>query len=172
MSEIKGEYWIQNGHVEFADGDVGDYNHEGIAIQAFYADFSNDIIELAKELKIKIDKSHLKYEDEIDTEFLQSMLHQIEEHLTDEMIPNPKQVIKNKLNLDPDAFSVMFGSSYASSYMMKKEGWIAVRGHNAELYGYDEQKRNSLLRGIEEILDNEGIPEGDDDEIDILIDIE
>ena len=32
MTEIKGEYWIYDGNVDFADGDVGDYNHESIAM--------------------------------------------------------------------------------------------------------------------------------------------
>lgn len=30
---MRGEYWIdENGDVDFADGDIGDRNHEGIVI--------------------------------------------------------------------------------------------------------------------------------------------
>ena len=33
IAQLRGEWWIMNGTAAFADGDVGDFNHEGYAIQ-------------------------------------------------------------------------------------------------------------------------------------------
>src|SRR3954464_16057956 len=33
FAQLQGEFWIQGGQAMFADGDIGDYNHEGMAIE-------------------------------------------------------------------------------------------------------------------------------------------
>ena len=55
------------------------------------------------------------------------------------------------------AYKVIVGSGDSRNYVMQVNGWIAVRGMNIELYGYNEQKRKSLLSGLNEILDQESI---------------
>jgi hypothetical protein len=47
--EINGEYWIQNGSVDYADGDIGDQNHESIAIQSVVHQYADEIADLAEE---------------------------------------------------------------------------------------------------------------------------
>ena len=52
MSKIRGEYWIQGGQVEFADGDVGDQNHEMVALNSVAADHLDSLTDYAEELNI------------------------------------------------------------------------------------------------------------------------
>ena len=52
-NEIRGEYWIQDGYVDFADGDVGDRNHEGIAIDAVMGSYAEEVASLAEELEVE-----------------------------------------------------------------------------------------------------------------------
>ena len=56
MSEIRGEYWIEDGYVNFADGDIGDANHEMIAVSAICHQYKSSIENLADELDIEYDE--------------------------------------------------------------------------------------------------------------------
>jgi len=40
---------------------------------------------------------------------------------------------------------------------MQRNGWIAVRGENVELHGLDQEKMRSLVSGLHDILETEGI---------------
>ncbi|HEV3251223.1 MAG TPA: hypothetical protein VGZ71_09750, partial [Puia sp.] len=77
--ELRGEWWIVDGSTQFADANVGDYNHEGLAIEHVFHMFASNIIELAKEMEI--DASKAERYGEYDTEELSNILHQIHEKL-------------------------------------------------------------------------------------------
>lgn len=55
MGDIRGEYWITDGYVDFADGDVGDMNHEGKAIQYVASKHVEDVVNIASDLGIELD---------------------------------------------------------------------------------------------------------------------
>ena len=50
---IRGEYWIVDGSVEFADGDVGDYNHEAIATNHVFQQWASSVQKIAEEYEIE-----------------------------------------------------------------------------------------------------------------------
>ena len=52
MSAIRGEYWIQDGRVDFADGDTGDKNHEMIAVNHVCSEHIEKIYDCAEELGV------------------------------------------------------------------------------------------------------------------------
>jgi len=148
-NEIRGEFWINNGSIDFADGDVGDYNHEGLAIQHVFHTHSDNVVDLAEELGIEV-TSPDKW-GEVDTEAVAEILNQIYEKQPNE------QSLMQRLQINRECLQILMGGGDASSYVMKYEGWIAVRNNNIELYGYDEKKRKSLASGLGEILESEGI---------------
>lgn len=154
---LRGEYWIQDGHVEFADGDVGDRNHEGIATDSIYSQYEDEIVALASEHGVKVDRSYGDYH----PEDLTSALDEIEEILRDQGMAEQAADahMMQEIGCNKEAFDILRGGGDARLYAMKYENWIAVRGHNIELYGYDETKRRYLQNGINEILDNEGVDE-------------
>ena len=84
MTEIKGEYWIYDGNVDFADGDVGDYNHESIAMSHVFNKFANNISSLAEELDIEHEIEHYG---ELDTEAMSNLLQEIEDQLGENETP-------------------------------------------------------------------------------------
>lgn len=169
--EIRGEYWIQNGNVDFADGDIGDRNHAMIAREHVCHQYSDDIINLANELGISTNFSN--HYDSIDIEELERMLSAIEEKLEKKGM-NKKaidQYIMQNIGCNREAYEILRGGGDERLYAMKYEGWIAVRGMNIELYGYDERKRQQLVHGLGEILDSEGIDESiPPEELDFSID--
>lgn len=149
--EIRGEYWVIDGFVDFADGDVVDKNHEGIAIEHVVSYYSENIVDLAEEMDIecKIDTYG-----EIDTEKIIKVLDEIRDKLV-ETIPNPDAYIMNKIGCDEYAYNILWGSGDASSYVMKKWGWIAIRSNNVEFYGYNQKRQKEIADAIEEILSQE-----------------
>ncbi|RDJ35124.1 MAG: hypothetical protein DWQ19_09830 [Crenarchaeota archaeon] len=155
-SPIRGEYWIRDGYAEFADGNVGDFNHEGIAEQAVFSENIENIIELAKELNINTSQFDNDYFDIIDTDAVSNLVGQISEVID-------QDTILQRLGVNQDIFSVLEGGGDASYCVMKYGGWIALRGTDIELFGYNERKRQSLLNGLEDIIsyDLEDMPAED-----------
>jgi hypothetical protein len=155
--QLKGEYWIQDGHVEFADGDVGDLNHEGIATNSVFSHYESEIISLAKDYKIKVDQSYGEYH----PEDLTGAIDEIEEILRSKKMSQQQAHVRivKELGCNNEAFEILCGGGDARLYAMKFMNWIAIRGNNIELFGYDDTKRKHLASGIPNILDDEGIHE-------------
>jgi hypothetical protein len=164
---IRGEYWIVDGDVDFADGDVGDYNHEMIATQHVFSQWSDAIANVAEEFGIETD---FEGYDGIDCEAISNVINEILEVLKESYGDNCDSVLMQQLGIDQDAYLVICGHGDAKDYVMIHEGWIALRSTNVDLYGYDESKKKSLISGIEEILYQEGIePEQEEEDLEFQI---
>jgi hypothetical protein len=161
MAKIRGEYWIQGGQVEFADGDVGDQNHEMVALNSIAADHVDRIMDYAQELGL--DTEDLGIHDEPFTS-TSELLEAIRYALLERGVASIKvaELIIKKLGINMEVYKLLGGGGDARLYVMKNEGWIAVRSNNIELFGYDANKKGQLSSGIEEILEQESIEEPDD----------
>ena len=158
IPEITGEYWIDNGSVQYADGDVGDYNHESLAIQSVCSNFSDQLTELAETLGVTGEADYwgrTKYLDEENPD-VESLLQKLREQLELKQ-PNvdPDAYIQEAIGANDEVYHILCGGGDASHYMIINKGWIAVRGHNVELYDYNAQKGN-LASGLGEIIEQEG----------------
>lgn len=159
---IQGEYWIENGRPYLADGDVVEDGHEEIANDYVAHLYLSDLQDYAEELGIKV--TRIKYTDSpgshaqrLITEILQRLLEDEERSFNQK---TAEQELINALNINRATYEALAGIS-ASLYVQKYKGWIAIRGLNVELYGFDQQKAYSLLRGIRWILSDEGIQNED-----------
>ena len=65
--------------------------------------------------------------------------------------------ILKTLGIDKETLEILIGGGDARLYVMQRNGWIAVRGENVELHGLDQEKVRSLVSGIHDILETEGI---------------
>ena len=159
MGHIRGEYWIQDGHVDFADGDVGDQNHEMIALNSIASDYIDEIYDYAQELGIDTENFDMYDENQFATvgELLQAIHYALLEKRIDSV--KISEVIINKLNINAEIYKMLGSGGDARLYVMKHKGWIAVRSDNIELFGYDANKKKQLASGLEDILDQEGIYE-------------
>jgi hypothetical protein len=165
MNKIRGEYWIENGNVNFADGDVGDYNHEALAWQSVAGSYLDEITTLADELKdigseFGYQLSYENHYDEINPEKIAELVRDLVWTLEEHKELSSGEAIElfcQKTKIPYMAYKVIVGSGDSRNYVMQVNGWIAVRGMNIELFGYNEQKRKSLLSGLNEILDKENI---------------
>lgn len=158
--KIRGEYWIEDGHVQFADGDIGDYNHEGYAIMSVVGQYQDEIIDFAEKLRIENDKTRDGRIYEPDSELTQELMTQIYEKLT-ERTKRPMDssqaisYIMRTIGCNKDAYDILCGGGDGRMYAMEYYGWIAVRSNNVEFYGWDQQKKNQIANGIRDIINEE-----------------
>lgn len=158
--KIRGEYWIVDGRVDFADGDIGDQNHEMVALNAVASDHIDALVDYAEELGV---------EDMPNTDepfpAASELIGSIHFALVEKGVPSVHVAgyVVKRLGTNMEVYKMLGGGGDARLHMMKTDGWIAVRSNNVELYGYDQDKRKSLADGIEDILDQEGVEEPDED---------
>lgn len=163
MPKIRGEYWIQGGMVDFADGDVGDQNHEMIALNSVAADHLDSLVDYATELNI--DTEELGGSDDEPSQAAYHLIQAIYHTLLERGVAPVKisEWIIKKLGVNMEVYKLLGGGGDARLYVMKHDGWIAVRSNNIELFGYDANKKKQISDGIEDILDQEGIEEPDEE---------
>jgi hypothetical protein len=143
---LRGEWWIDDsGFGTFADGDVGDTNHES---QAFWSALGIDPEESTEYRRKRIEQN----EDEVlefkakhpeDEDLQEADAYDIAKSL-EEVYPgsgiNLVQTI-GLLVMGADAKAVEYfesTSSDAREYMMENEGWIRVSGNNFQLMDFDD----------------------------------
>lgn len=159
---IRGEYWIVDGDVQFADGDIGDYTHEGLAIEHVFSQWSDTIYSLAQDYEIEFEEDG--HYDGVNTEQISELINEILEVIKNTQQGNPDAILMQQMGIDQDAYTVISGYGNAMEYVMKNEGWIAVRGDSVDLFGFDNQKKQSLINGLYEIFEQEGIDVNDPEE--------
>jgi len=179
----RGEWWIYpGGDVQFADGDIGDSNHEGYVI-------SNLSSEILGHFGINTDEAGYlsDYEDQIK----QSLLD--DEKLTPEEIeewdtksPSEivlRKVVEDKLYNNPkqaeDAVYIAYGSSTrdARDYAMKYLGWkrltISHYGIAVQTWFLTNDSLRDISRGISDAGGEDfGMPEEtDEDNVEVEIEV-
>lgn len=179
MTDIHGEYWIIDGSVDFADGDIGDRNHEGIAIDHIISQYSDRVESMAEDLGI--DASKINSYGEPDSEAMTKVLNSIHDYLVEgpedervdpETLMSKQQAdahIMEELGCDADAYEILNGGGDARSYVMEHLGWIAVRSNNVELFGYDAGRQKEIADGVGNILYDEGHEDAEASEVELGI---
>lgn len=155
-----GEYWADDlGQVLFADGDIGDFNHESIALD-FLTRRIFDILDFQDdELNDKYYGPISEWEKKL-CEFLECSKSSLIEALTvsllknlaDEKEKNPEYTHswtdENKLSA---AILAAFNFQDPSLYMIQHEGWIRTKGNNLEIWEITNQNLDLLASVIYEI---------------------
>lgn len=161
MSGIRGEYWVdEDGNPIFADGEIGDYTHEGYVIEMLQYQVLND-------LDHEVHYENYDFDEELD-KALQKLGIDAEYPLDDAYEYLKKEGITK--NLD-EIFNVLYGKMDARLYAIKYWNWIAVRGHHVEMRDFTPHSIKKLVNGIEGILWEEGIHEVPDEQIELNISI-
>lgn len=167
---LYGEWWIEDGgSVEFADGDVGDQNHESIAFQAalgvYFDDFHDTESDIERNVEdiLSIIRQDLiasadladefdKHVDEIDPdeagEFFKEAARNIESGTLSEL----EAAILLGIGADSKAVKWFLESRMADAreYMITKHNWIRVQGHNFQMGEFDEDAKHRIADFLQE----------------------
>lgn len=167
---LQGEWWIDDsGFVTYADGDVGDVNHESLA---FYMGIGVDTAELYNATQTIKDELTFIYEWAMKHDARE--LEEFKEEFSDEEAPAELAMRVQELGVGD--FDVMTGATLvaldgneegieyfmthknvdARDYQIEKNGWIRVQNNNFQLWKLDD---NALSRIQDMIL--EEYPEGE-----------
>jgi hypothetical protein len=160
---IRGEYWITDSGVWYADGDVGDFNHEMYARdhavrrildlfnagsdEEFYDEdmFRTAIIEALGEEGVEADEKN--------------WADLARDHIR-------RTVQPDKLKEMEACFDAACGFGDARDIAVQYFGWIWVRNNNLSIWTYD---RDYILSGIGEVIEQEGDIEVDWNLLDLEI---
>ena len=152
---IRGEYWFdESGYAQYANGDVGDMNHEAYVIQ-------NCAGELAAYFDINLDmKTISEVEDDI-IEYIKDEVGDawgdIEDDPADAMIKYLVTFFKMPENKASDLVLTAYGStSDAREYAIKNWNWIRVHGTNIEVNKLNSETLKNVAKGINNALRQEG----------------
>ncbi len=163
-----GEWWIDDdGHVAYADGDVGDVNHEGHAWDVLYGQFCDELYSTDPwcdlSLSEESDPCGLRTEVNDQTD---AMLRagRIDEAQYDD----PWPFIQEALEWDDRQMACLTentdqGTPDMRLFAQEKWGWIRVADTCVELYGLSQGHLDTLKRGMENIMDEQGIELWDED---------
>jgi len=168
------EYWIQqDGNVEFADGDIGDYTHEGIVIDWI----TKQIVEKCESTfdvkKTQYDGRQKPFSDEehVDLrEFEEALLLAYQQNLVNQH-PIKKTNIEQAFDENPDKYlqqalkqsgvgqrewNVVSGHEDARNYAMQKWGWKTYRDGHIDTWFWRKPDLAAIVEGIENIAHESG----------------
>lgn len=147
---IRGEYWIVDGDVMFADGDVGDMNHEAYAIDHarrqiidhFGGDSDSEFID-DDDLKNAVIEGLAADGIQADPDDWYGAAVQ---SFSDD--PQTAQVMKETL-------AVAIGQGDAREHAMRYWGWKWCRGNNISTWTFTSSDRQQIVRGLNDIVGQE-----------------
>ena len=160
---LKGEYWFdESGDTIYADGDIGDMNHEAYVLQRlqsnlldhfniypdeYYEEFDHYEDEIKQYIldESGLDENSDEYEDksnELDDDFQLGMVNFLKER----GVANAEEVVQ--LGVD--------GPNDAREYAIKNWGWSRVHGDSIEVNTLTEGTLRIVASGISNGLEEEG----------------
>jgi hypothetical protein len=144
--EIKGEWWIDDtGFALFADGDVGDYNHESLVLERLLSIVLN-YLDLEIDERKSLDIS--EYHDEIYERFDEANRADYEISAEETV----KRVLKqNGMEGVDEAFKVLHNVVDARDFALKYWGWKRVRGNNIQTQYLTVEDLGLITQGLGEI---------------------
>lgn len=160
-----GEYWIEaDGSVAYADGDVGDVNHENYVLERVQRDIISDA-ESHFDVKTKYGR---RYSDDeyMDWDgFVRSLAEAYLENKIEEN-PSAREQLEEEYENDPDAFSaaafkemgvneellaVASGGIDPKTYAMQRWGWKIFRDGHITTWTFRLTDLEAIATGIYEI---------------------
>lgn len=149
MIKIKNDYWI----IKYKDGDIQVLNadewgsHEGLAFSQVQFLAMPKLIDCAKRSNIDLSSVEVSNPDNAE-KLLNLILNKLNIDKWDE------DSIVEKLKIDKDLIGSLRFSRNSMNYVMRHEGWVAVRQNNIEINGLNENK-STLISGVKTILERE-----------------
>lgn len=158
MTKCANEYWIHDGEEDFADGDIGDYNHEMIAEAAILNEF---IPNIPIETDYLISKDILNQESVNDYDFIRFLMekYNIEEN---EAIDDAYDVnyitwlmTGDDEKQTPKVIELFNALKDPRKWVVVNWDWIRVQGKFVEMNKINENSLRSLARSLERIYDED-----------------
>ena len=146
--KIRGEYWIEDDNVTFADGDVSDFNHEGYVIYT-----AKQLIGSELDIDIEITK---------DAQWLDRQLSENKEGLLKGLDEEARKRVEKLIPVANDRIDLR-------TFAMREWGWAWVRKNSVGVWNWDDKTRRNVASGIGDILSQEGLDDVADEDVELYI---
>ncbi len=160
---IRGEWWIVDGQAQFADQDVGEMGHEGMAIQRISGELLGSL--------------------GIDNNGESILLSEYEDEIEDVVQPAEGESVDKALirwlkeNADPETAAraeemvniAWGGGGDAREYALEHWGWQRVKGNSVETNTLTSDDLSNMKSGLGDVIEEEGIDDDADPEFDIYV---
>ena len=151
---ISGEYWFDNsGQAMYADGDVGDMNHEAHVIQSVQAKYADDqfnrgeYVDWDGFLRFAAQEDYTLQMEEAQNNPQQQQA--IKEEYEDDITPFVERYLTDQ-GMTPEEMQIASGRGDAREYAMKNWGWKRVQGVNIETWTLTSRDLNAISSGLYE----------------------
>lgn len=136
-ADLRGEWWISNGVASFADGDVGDMNHEGMVMRDAGFNVISTIEDDSRFNHISIDSEYP------DMDEVAKVIDEIAEaNNIDE------DVVLDELGIDKEEYSIALGHGDAREYGLRVYKQIRVAGKEVQMYDLNSRRMRELANGL------------------------
>lgn len=138
INSLRGEFWLQDGSATYADGDIGDINHEGVVLDALAREVLDALgIDYGNDEYVGVDE----YQDQIG-----------------EVIGDPDlgtealtEALKDTWE-DPEqlkaVIGTIFGQMDARDYGTRWYGWTRVHGNSVQVHNLSSAELKSIAEGV------------------------
>jgi hypothetical protein len=173
--KLRGEWWIMDGQVEFADGDVSDADHMTHVLDHVSGQFLDALREHVEFRQLVWELRWL--EDSYDLPQLCETINNWADaemtagRLTEEQVENIYTVVCEKIGWDEEKFELLIGHSVEGekdprNYAIKHLGWIKVAKNTVACWVLDFSTLKRISNGFDSILEEETLNSAD-----VLLDI-
>jgi hypothetical protein len=168
---IDGEYWFdEDGNTMYADGDVGDMNHEMYVEERVLGNLLNYFnLEVSEFKEFSINEYYKKIKD-ILLEKIDQNDEEALENLENEFWDDPKQIIEDyivsEFKENREKIHNMLYMGDAREYAIKEWNWSRVHRNNIEVNRLTSEQLNLVSSGIWNALSEEGKVYTEEDRID------
>ena len=158
---IDGEYWFdEDGNTMYADGDVGDMNHEMYVEERVLGNLLNYFnLEVSEFKEFSINEYYEKIKD-ILLEKIDQNDEEALENLENEFWDDPEQIIEDyivsEFKENREKIHNMLYMGDAREYAIKEWNWSRVHGNNIEVDRLTSEQLKLVSRGIWNALSEEG----------------
>lgn len=113
-----GEFWLMNGQSLYADGDIGDVNHEGVVIDTILDQYNLDTMKM-------MDLEHKGLDDQ-----------------------NNRDYYLKELGMTDEELNAVRGLTDPREYGMSHFGWARVNGTDIQTYTINSTIMNDIANGL------------------------
>lgn len=169
---LRGEWWICDGEVEFADSDIGERGHEAIAIGRLANTFLNrmDIyVDDAAHLSDYVPEIRQWLRDEHADRFTEETIMNDPLECAREVLEEENRAYVNTNFTTPEQFNDAWfcacgcGNHDARKYMVRYQGWKRVKGNDVETWNLTTRDLKEITDGLWEIHSQESVDDVPDD---------
>jgi len=166
-AEMRGEFWIHDGTAMFADGDIGDYNHEAYVIEVVQSQIINGeedweewknktVLEILEEKKQELEEKKLDTEEPGDIKDIDDQIYEIWEMSKNTSYYAYELIGDNleELGIEPEYFEIAKGQGDAREFAMKHWGWKRLEEDNIETWFLKENDLRDIANGLYDAYDD------------------